>query len=81
MFKNPNYINLSEKAAAERYVKYKPKISAFIADLPSDQEFLTFEQVRESFRQDADPEVAVLADRMTDGLLQDLCSRHGLDLF
>jgi hypothetical protein len=73
MYKNPNYKN----AAEQRYLKYKPYIEAYLAQLDAAVERITPEMIRAYFADD--PEVGHLVPGMTDGVLDNLLSRHGLE--
>lgn len=79
-FKNPNYVNQAELDSIKRYETYKPFIVEFFAQLPVDQEVVKFDEVREFFAKHSNQALVDKVPDMDDGLLHDLCQRHGIEL-
>lgn len=75
MFKNPNFID----QAADRYTKYQSQIVEFLAQLAPDQAGFDFNDIRAYFAQHPDQAIRDLVPEMTDGVLDDLCQRHGIE--
>lgn len=75
MFKNPNFVD----PASVRFNTYKPFIDEFIDGLPDDQQSFTFQDIREWAAVHDNPSIPPLVADMSDGLLEDLCQRAGIE--
>jgi hypothetical protein len=79
-FKNPKYLKAVEQLANDRHEKYKVFIDEYFAQVPDTQELISFDDVRAYFSNHENPEISAKTQDMNDGLLHDLCIRHGVDL-